>query len=61
MDRTGSFQTTVGKALAAVADRRFGQSGVRLERDRLVHHAQTWKVEGILLKHGDGGEEGRKV
>ena len=51
IDRAGSFQTTAGKALAAIVDRRFGQSGVYLKRDRLVHHAQHWKVER------EGGED----
>jgi hypothetical protein len=47
MDRTGSFQISAGKALAANADRRFGESGVHLKRGNLVHQAQQWRVEGI--------------
>jgi Bifunctional DNA primase/polymerase, N-terminal len=52
MDREGSFQRRAGKAFAAKADRRFGESGVHLKRAGMSHGAQKWQIGGFDAKNG---------
>jgi hypothetical protein len=44
VDRDGFFQKRTGKAFAAKADCRFGQSGVHLKRGTVLTGRQQWKV-----------------
>ena len=44
-DRLGFFQRRAGKLFAEHCGRRFGESGIYLDRDGISHHAQMWVVE----------------
>jgi hypothetical protein len=54
VDRDGFFQKRTGKAFAARADRRFGNSGVHLKRGTVLTGRQQWEVaipEFITREH----------
>jgi hypothetical protein len=58
VDKPGSFQVRIGKAFSTQADRRFGESAIRLTRcEDKVHSAQLWKVEVSPEKTGEDGED----